>query len=212
MTDRSGKRKPRDRFIGHRKPELGYYLIVTDTEKTEQNYLHGLRNSIPKELQGRIVIKVCKAKTEELVSDAINIASLHPQYCEPWIVFDRDQVTGFDEIISAARKYGIHTGWSNPCIEIWFHAYFGGMPSCQDSMTCCRGFEKKYLQATQQEYKKDDAAIYAKLCRYGDEEEAISIAVRKLEEHENSGKVKPSELCPGTTLHQLISEINERWM
>ena len=54
-----------------------------------------------------------------------------------WIVFDRDQVIGFDEIISEAEKKGIQVGWSNPCFEIWMYAYFGAMPAIQDSWTCC---------------------------------------------------------------------------
>ena len=95
-------------------------LIVTDTKETEQNYMIGLRDSIPKELQGKLVIKVCKVKTVELVSEALNMASLQPQYGEPWIVFDRDQVKDFDKIITTALENGIHVGWSNPCIEIWF--------------------------------------------------------------------------------------------
>lgn len=36
----------------------------------------------------------------------------------PWIVFDRDQVQGFDEIIAKAEREGIQVGWSNPCFEI----------------------------------------------------------------------------------------------
>ena len=56
-ADRTGNRKPRDSFK-KRAPDLGYYFIVTDTNETEENYMYGLRNSLPKELQGRIVIKV----------------------------------------------------------------------------------------------------------------------------------------------------------
>lgn len=127
MPDRSGKRKTREQ-LSKRRPELGYYFIVTDTKETEQNYMLGLRDSIPKELQGKLVIKVCKAKTVDLVNEALNMASLQPQYGEPWIVFDRDQVKDFDKIIATALEKGINVGWSNPCIEIWFSTYFGSMP------------------------------------------------------------------------------------
>ena len=51
MPDRNGKRKTREQLSKRRVPELGYYFIVTDTKETEQNYLLGLRDSIPKELQ-----------------------------------------------------------------------------------------------------------------------------------------------------------------
>jgi len=41
-------------------------------------------------------MKVSKAKTVKLVDAAIKFASMHPQYSEPWIVFDKDQVENFD--------------------------------------------------------------------------------------------------------------------
>ena len=44
---RAGKRRDRNQRVGTRIPELGYYLIVTDTEETEKNYFEGLRDSIP---------------------------------------------------------------------------------------------------------------------------------------------------------------------
>ena len=188
MPDRSGKRKTREQLSKRRIPELGYYFIVTDTKETEQNYMRGLRDSIPKDLQGKIVIKVCEAKTVELVSEAINMASLQPQYGEPWIVFDRDQVKDFDRIISTALKNGINVGWSNPCI----------------------GFAQKFAQVTGQKYDKADKAIYQKLCRFGDEQQAINIAQRKLDEHTRDGTNEPSKMCPCTTVHVLIEEIAKK--
>lgn len=173
MQDRSGKRKTREQLSKRRVPELGYYFIVTDAKETEQNYMLGLRNSIPNELQGKLVIKVCKAKTIDLVNEALNMASLQPQYGEPWIVFDRDQVTEFDQIISTAVEKGINVGWSNPCIEIWFSTYFGPMPAYFDSVLCCNGFSQKFTHATGRKYEKSDPAVYQKLCRYGDEKYAI---------------------------------------
>ena len=96
---RAGKRRDRNQRVGTRVPELGYYLIVTDTEETEKNYFEGLRDSIPAELKDRLVIKVEKAKTVELVERALELANKEPQYRIPWIVFDRDQVKDFDDIV-----------------------------------------------------------------------------------------------------------------
>ena len=93
---RAGKRKDRNQRMGQRVPELGYYLIVTDTEETEKNYFEGLRDSIPAELKDRLIIKVEKAKTVELVKRALELVGKESQYRIPWIVFDRDQVKGFD--------------------------------------------------------------------------------------------------------------------
>ena len=102
-VERNGKRKTREQLAKRRVPELGYYFIVTDTEETEQNYMYGLRDSIPKELQGKLVIKVIKTKSNNLVEEARNLASINPQYGEIWIIFDRDKVKNFDEIIRQAE-------------------------------------------------------------------------------------------------------------
>ena len=79
---------------------------------------------------------------------------MEPQYGEPWIVFDRDRVIHFDQIIENAKQEGVNVGWSNPCIEIWFDAYFGRMHGYQDSVTCCREFANTFEKKTGQEYKK----------------------------------------------------------
>ena len=72
---RAGKRKDRNQRVGTRVPELGYYLIVTDTKETEKNYFDGLRDSIPTELKDRLVIKVEKARTADLVKRALELAN-----------------------------------------------------------------------------------------------------------------------------------------
>lgn len=207
--ERNGSRKPRE-LTNRRTPQLGYYFIVTDTKETEQNYMYGLRDSIPKELQGKLVIKVIKTKTKNLVEEALNLASLNPQFGETWIIFDRDQVQDFDEIIRQAEDKGIKVGWTNPCIEAWFSAYFGKMPTYQDSLTCCAGFGRTYEQASGQKYVKSDREIYNKLNRFGNESEAIKLAQRKYEEHKSNCKCKPSEMCPCTSVHLLVNEVKSK--
>ena len=207
--ERNGKRKTRDAAT-RRVPDLGYYIVVTDAEETEENYLYGLRDSLPEELRGRIVIKVSKAKTDQLVESCKTQASLEPQYGEPWIVFDRDRVVRFDEIIQKARKEGIKVGWSNPCIEIWFDAYFGQMHSYQESKQCWNRFAETYERKTNSKYDKADKHIYEMLNRYGDEEKAIDIAEKRLLNHIDSGVKKPSDVVPSTTLHHLVDEIRRK--
>lgn len=208
-ADRNGKRKTREQ-LSKRVPELGYYFIVTDTNETEQNYMYGLRDSIPQSIQEKLVIKVVKSRTVDLVDKAISLAALNPQYSEVWIVFDRDQVKNFDNIISEALKRGMHVGWSNPCIEIWFHAYFGSMPMFQTSVSCCNGFEDCYEKKTEQKYLKSDMDIYRKLCLYGNEEKAIKIAIQRLKNQIKDGKDKPSKMISCTTVHELINEIKSK--
>ena len=212
MPPRNGNRKSREQ-ISHsnrRTLNLGYYIIVTDTKETEENYLNGLRNSIPTNLKDNITIKVCKAKTEKLVEKALEYASKESQYREIWIVFDRDKVVKFDNLIEQAERSGIKVGWSNPCIEIWFSAYWGKMPTYHDSVACCSGFEKLFEQKTKQEYKKSDDNIYKFLCKYGDEEVAINFAKNRHKQHINSGNILPSTMNPCSTLYLLVDEIAQK--
>lgn len=208
-ADRNGKRKRRESAT-RRVPDLGYYIVVTDAKETERNYLYGLRNTLPEELQGRIVIKVSTVKTEELVENCKRQASLEPQYGEPWIVFDRDRVAHFNEIIQKARKESIKVGWSNPCIEIWFDAYFGQMHGYQESKQCWYRFAETYKRITGMDYNKADDRIYEVLNRFGDEQKAIEIAETRLKAHRESGIKNPSEMVPSTTLHHLVGEIRQK--
>jgi hypothetical protein len=73
-NERCGARKSRK--IGSRVPDLGYYQIITDTDKTERHYFEGLRDSIPEYFRNRIVIKVEKEKTIDLVKKAIELRDM----------------------------------------------------------------------------------------------------------------------------------------
>lgn len=205
---REGKRKDRAESKT-RKPKFGYYLIVTDTEETEANYLLGLRNSLPEGIQSNLVIKVIKTDTKHLVNKAEELRASHVHYSELWIVFDKDKVAAFDNIIKDAEARGVNVGWSNPCIEIWFGAYFGVMPTFIDSVSCCEGFGKKYMQKTQQEYNKSDKDIYRKLCQYGDEPMAIKLAKDKMKTSISNCIKIPSLICPGTTVNILVAKIKK---
>ena len=67
-----------------------------------------------------------------------------------------------------------------------------------------------FERIAQQKYIKSDPAIYAKLNRFGNEKEAIQLATQKMHEHEMNCKGKPSEMCPGTTVHLLVDEIKSK--
>lgn len=206
-AERNGERKRRNI---KRNPILGYYIIVTDTKETEKNYFEGLKKSFSIELQKHIVIQVKKASTKDLVKTCIEEMSVDPQYRQPWIIFDRDQVSDFDEIIETAQNSGINVGWSNPCIEIWFEAYFGKMSTYIDSVKCCEGFSKKYKHVANEKYEKADSDIYNKLNRYGDENGAITRSKERFKCHQNNGIIKPSGMNPCSTLHIIVEELTSK--
>jgi hypothetical protein len=204
---RAGRRRDRNRSFESRPPMLGFYLIVTDTDETEKHYFEGLKNSISKELKNKIIIKVEKAKTTyKMIEKTRELCGEQAQQRIPWIVYDREMVKDFDGIIREAERNGINAGWSNPCIEIWLYAYFGEMPNIPDSVNCNYRFEQKYKQMTGQSYSKNDADIYKKLIQYGDEDAAIKLAERKLEQA-RSNHDNPSDCYPACTIHELVKEI-----
>jgi hypothetical protein len=51
--ERRGARRDRNRIEGQRVPDLGYYLIITDTKETEKNYFEGIRDLIPEHLKNK---------------------------------------------------------------------------------------------------------------------------------------------------------------
>lgn len=208
--DRTGNRKTREQRKQFKVPELGYYLVVTDTEATERCFFTGLHQALPKDVRNKLVIKVVETKTCAMIDKCLELTAYDAQYRIPWIVFDRDQVQEFDEIIAEAVSKGIQVGWSNPCFEIWMYAYFGSMPAIQDSWACCSDFGRVYETKTGQKYSKADEQIYEKLCEAGNEEKAIQIAQQKLEQCNREGKIKPSEMFPCTTVHELVREIRKK--
>ena len=101
--DRTGNRKTRDQRKQFKVPELGYYLIVTDTEATERCFFKGLHQALPEDVRNKLVIKVVETKTRAMIDKCLELTAYDAQYRIPWIVFDRDQVQGFDEIIKEGQ-------------------------------------------------------------------------------------------------------------
>ena len=209
-TDRTGKRKPRSAREPRRIPSLGYYIVVTDAIGTEPLYFNGLHDSLPENLQDKLVIKVIETKTKDMVQKSLELTAYEAQYRIPWIVFDRDKVTNFDEIIREAQKHGINVGWSNPCFEIWMFAYYGNMPSISQSWTCCQKFSEIYQRKTGFVYSKTDSSFYRKLCNTGDEKKAIKIASQRHMQNIQNGYKKPSEMVPCSTVYELVREIRSK--
>ena len=208
--DRTGNRKTREQRTVRRVPEMGYYLVVTDTEATERCFFNGLHSSLPEDTRKKLVIKVVETKTQDMIQKCLEMTAYDAQYRIPWIVFDRDQVSNFDQIIKTAEETGIHVGWSNPCFEIWMFAYFGSMPAIQESWTCCTKFSELYRTRTGQAYAKADEDMYKRLCESGDEEKAIQIAEQKYKQCLRENKKIPSQMCPATTVYELVDEIRRK--
>lgn len=209
-TDRVGNRKPRVSKKNMRIPEMGYYIVVTDAEGTEPCFFNGLHKDLSTEDKDKLVIKVVKAKTKDMIQKCIELTAYEPQLRIPWIVFDRDKVIGFNDIVNEANNHGIHVGWSNPCFEIWMFAYFGNMPTIAESRICCSKFSNVYKKKTGIEYSKTDPDIYRRLCAVGNESKAIEIAAQKHIQHMKNGTLLPSDMIPCSTVYELVREIKDK--
>lgn len=128
-------------------------------------------------------------------------------YGQKWIVFDRDEINDFDDIITEAKENNIYAAWSNPCIEIWFYAYFGRIPSFLNSSKCCESFSRTFFRKTGHTYDKADNDIYSKLKKYGDELKAITIVKNRHNKFIENNECNPSNMNPCSTLYILIQEI-----
>ena len=208
--DRLGKRKSRNQGGNLREYEMGYYLIITDTDQTERCYFQGIKELLPISLKNKIEIQIVKTKTRSLVECAKEYMAYSAQLKEVWIVFDRDKVPNFDTIINEAKDNGINVGWSNPCFEIWLFAYFGKMSTGMDSVQCCHKFSEEFKRRIRQEYSKNDSNMYKKLVKFGDEISAIKKANQTLEKYKRDSVELPSEMNPGTTIYLLVEKIQEK--
>ncbi len=204
-----GKAGKSKRRANSRRELFENILIVTDGEATETNYFSGLRDSFPVELRRKIRIRIVpEVNTQDLVETTLAELRKDPAVREAWIVFDRDnRPEDFDTVISKAKRNGINVGWSNPCIEIFFHAYYGKMPRNEVPQQCISAFGRDFERKTGKEYEKNDEDIYEELRETGDEEGALALSKATLEtSSKNAESKRPSKYCPASTLHELVGK------
>ncbi|MBQ6828072.1 MAG: RloB domain-containing protein [Thermoguttaceae bacterium] len=204
MNKRNGDRR-RPRRTNVRPQGMDAYYIITDGEQTEVNYFEGLKRTLPQQVRSSITIASVGAPQKLLPKVQELRQSLDLR--RYWIVFDRDEVPNFDEIVANAERQGIAVGWSNPCFEFWLAGYFtaGSVPNYESSKECVAAFEKLFKGRANFEYKKNVQNLYDVLKNKGDERAALQNAETK-HRNERAVKSKPSEMrC--TTVYRLVKEI-----
>ena len=150
----------------------------------------------------KITIRFVPANPQNFIKQLLNILPQHVSH--KWIVFDRDQVQSFDEIIKSAKNDKICVAWSNPCLEVWFLAYFDQHIPCVDSQWCISLFKNVFRNKAGIPYEKNDDHIYTHLHNSGDEGKAFEWARMSRERFQNE---IPSQSCPSTTIDILVKEI-----
>jgi hypothetical protein len=110
------------------------YLIVVEGEKTEHDYLTGLRAKMELKSADVVVLQVGKTDPDGMVAEAVRLrderakkASNSPvllPYDEVWAVFDTEaknhpRAKQLPAAYDRARAHGVRTGPSNPSFEFW---------------------------------------------------------------------------------------------
>lgn len=190
-----------------RRLRMGGYLIITDAAETEKNYFCGLKERIPQEYREDLQMKIFAGqKLEEIIDFAEEQREKDPRFRDVWLVFDRDAVPSFHELIHRAEGHGMKAGWSNPCFEIWLSAYFGSMKKAESSQQCCSQFARLFSDCAHREYKKSDPDLYSTLCRRGDEGQAVQLAQKRYQTKCRDSD-NPEDMTACTTVYQLVDEI-----
>lgn len=188
----------------------GAYLIVTDAEKTEKNYFEGIKNIIPDSLKNDLQIKIYSNKAlSKIIDFAAEERNKDERFRDIWLVFDRDEVKNFDELIEEAKESKMNVGWSNPCFEIWLMSYFKNLENISTSKKCCDTFEKVFQDNTGKKYKKSEEKIYNILCEKGNENKAIERSREKYHQVRKDYS-HSSKMIGCTTVYKLVEELKKK--
>ncbi len=126
-------RKPRpvDPRVGARAPQRRQFLVFTEGEKTETDYLrHYWRLHLE---SVTVTVDGFHGPPHLLVDRAVDTIRAEKRetrngggrpYDEVWCAFDRDQHPHIPATLDKARANGIGIAFSVPCIELWFILHF----------------------------------------------------------------------------------------
>jgi len=144
-------------------------LITCEGQKTERNYLNGLKRLDAVSALFAIQIKGGEGGTrKEIAQNAVNHKkTARSKYDEYWCVFDVEHQAhsaSLQQAISLLNKHGIKYWLSNPSFEVWILSHFTktAVPF-QNGDAVIAALNKHWKKAFGFEYEKADADIFRKL-------------------------------------------------
>lgn len=198
-------------------PKANSYLIVTEGTKTEPLYFNGLKKRILESIGGTVdVVEIPQIdihgggrSTEKIVEITEEyVSSAKVIYQNIWLIFDKDDFLDFDSAIDLAKSKGYSVGWSNQSFEYWLFLHFeysdSDLHRSQWNEKLSELFIKNNLSTSG--YKKNLDNLYELLESIDGIKTAIGNATRRMADYRD-GIDKPSEICPGTTVHELVEEL-----
>ncbi|HOE10080.1 MAG TPA: RloB family protein [bacterium] len=137
-------------------------LVVCEGEKTERNYLEGLKKRWrihPLNVEvfgpdlGNSPVSIVKYAIE--LRDNRKNEAKHGKgvvYDQVWCVFDRDKHVDLDEAIDKAKGNKIYVALSVPCFEFWYLLHFTyttrPFQDCDEVENCLKEYIKDYDKAS----------------------------------------------------------------
>lgn len=210
------KKGKKQRPVDSKIPRANSYLIVTEGECTEPNYLIGIKKEIEKTVGGNVDVEPALDLDIEGIGESTSklirfaekkIKNAKIIYQNVWIVFDRDDFYDFDKAIKEGKDKGYSIAWSNACFEYWLYLHF----YYSDSALSTSEWEEKVNEQFRKNnicggtYNKNDPNVFSELYNHKYIDIAIKNAINRMKSF-NAGML-PSKFDPGTTVHILVKEL-----
>lgn len=206
----------KQRKIETKTPRANSYLIVSEGEQTEPNYLNGIKKQIQESMGGQIDIDhkpIINVQGEgmntvslvERTNEIVNRSKII--YQNIWIIMDKDDFEKFDEAISDAEKAGYKVAWSNQSFEYWLYLHFYYSDSALHRDLWCEKLTEIFATygIGNGAYEKNDPLIFEHINEKGSINTAIANSKRRMAGFNK--RSKPSQFDPGTTVHILVEEL-----
>jgi RloB-like protein len=175
-------------------------LIVCEGTKTEPSYFEDM--GVHLRINAKVEIDGTGRNTLDLVNYANSRKS--DDFDEIWCVFDKDDFSDsdFNSALQKARQENINVAYSNESFELWYVLHFNYHASAHKRDYYC----KLLTKLMGERYIKSHSGMYQ---RFLDKlPKAIKHAQKLLKEHE-SKKRTPAQSNPCTTIHLLVSRLQE---
>jgi hypothetical protein len=170
-------------------------LIVCEGAETEPRYFRGFKVVVGDNIRGFGLAPM------QLVAKAKEIAHKEGPFDQVWCVFDKDDIPAddFDNAIQSAESVGHRVAYSNEAFELWFCLHFNYL----DTPISRNQYLSRLTDLLNTPYSKTDSEMYRRL--ESRQDDAIWNAERLEQQH--LADTPPSQRCPITKVHHLVSAL-----